>query len=721
MQDYNQLNNKQKEAVTIGEGPVLVVAGAGSGKTKVLTSRFQYLVENWNLDPDQILAITFTNKAANEMKERLKKAINNNFKWVGTFHSICLKILREDIDKINRKKDFNIIDDDDQMSIFKEAYKIYGIESKDTPFKQIYNLLDKYKRHSLTFEDLKNEKSWDFLNIKNLRDCLNKINVIKYYEKFCLENNLLDFNDLLILSNKVMQVEDVRKKWSNKFKYILVDEFQDTNMEQYELIKSLLNKENNLFVVGDPDQMIYTWRGAEHAIINNFNKDFNQCKTIILDINYRSCQEILDASNNLISFNKNRIEKSLVSHFGYSNIKPFYYEADNQDDESRWVASKIKELLDSSINPNQIAILYRSNYLSRNIEHALIQAGIKYKMFGGLKFYQRKEIKDIISYLKALYFADELSIKRIINTPRRGVSLQTTEAISKYAQNNNITFARALFASENIEGLTRVGQNGVKDFIEFILSINIKRKLVDVFDEIIEKTKYIDYLKANEEDYKIQNIEELRASILKYENEHPTCSFVDYLQDISLMTDNDDKYENAISLMTVHVSKGLEFDNVFIIGMNEDIFPSKQSIKTLDGIDEERRIAYVAMTRAKNNLYMCSHGGVNYMYNTFNKPSRFISEISSSLYTKIMPKIKSINKSFNDDWYDSTATPTININQVYSNQKIDYKIGDRIIHSSFGMGMIININNNELTIYFDSIKTKKTIMANHTSIKRILN
>lgn len=719
--DMSKLNPKQKSAVTCELGPVLVIAGAGSGKTKVLTMRYTYLIDHFKLDPSQILAITFTNKAALEMKTRLKSMIDENyaFYWVGTFHGICLKILKQDIHHLGRSNDFNIIDDDDQVSIFKEAYKLYKIDIKDIQFQQIFNILDKYKRNHMTISEVKEESNWQFLNIKNFRDCFNKCNVIQFYEKFCSANNLLDFNDLLIITNKLFQITEIREKWANKFKYILVDEFQDTNDEQYQFIYNLCGEHQNIFAVGDPDQMIYSWRGAKQAIINNFTKEFTNAKTIVMDINYRSTQEILNAANNLINFNKQRIKKEL-SAFNGSGNKPIYFHNDSQDGESRWVASKILTLINNGIKPEEIAILYRSNYLSRNIEQTLISNGIKYKIFGGLKFYQRKEIKDIVAYLKALYTADELSIKRVINVPKRGIGSTSIDLIDSYAKTHNISFIQALYNCENIEQLSRSSKNSIIEFIQILSSVNLKQSLFNIFEDVLAKTKYIEYLKSIEELTKIDNISELGNSIRQYENENPNNSFSDYLQEISLYTDHNDNNTSAVSLMTVHISKGLEFDNVFIIGLNEELFPSKLSLINNDAIEEERRTAYVAITRAKKNLYISSYSGINMINNSVNRKSRFIEEIGSNNFE--FDKINFIKLNNNtDSWYDASAVPKMDLSEQYNSEIIDYKIGNKIIHTTFGMGHVIAINNNELTILFKAPYNKKILLANHKSIKRLLN
>lgn len=719
--DLSNLNPKQKSAVTCELGPVLVIAGAGSGKTKVLTMRYAYLIEHFKMDPSQILAITFTNKAANEMKTRLKAMIDKNyaFYWVGTFHGICLKILKQDIHHLGKNNDFNIIDDDDQISIFKEAYKLYKLDVKEIQFQQVFNILDKYKRNHMTIKELKEESNWQFLNIKNLRDCFNKCHVIEFYERYCLNNNLLDFNDLLIMTNKLFQISEVRQKWADKFKYILVDEFQDTNDEQYQFIYNLCGEHQNIFAVGDPDQMIYSWRGAKQAIINNFTKEFTNAKTIIMDINYRSTQEILNAANHLINFNKQRIKKEL-SAFNGSGNKPIYFHNDSQDGESRWVASKIMKLINEGTKPEQIAILYRSNYLSRNIEQTLISNGIKYKIFGGLKFYQRKEIKDLVGYFKALFNGDELSIKRVINVPKRGIGLTSIDSIDNYARSHNMSFIQALYDCENISELGKSAKNNIIEFIQILSSINLKQPLFKIFEEVLEKIKYIEYLKSIEEFTKIDNINELGNSIRQYENENPSNTFSDYLQEISLYTDHNDNNSDAVSLMTVHISKGLEFDNVFMIGLNEELFPSKLSLISNEAIEEERRTAYVAITRAKKNLYISSYSGINMINNSVNRKSRFIDEISSSNleYDKI--NFQKLNNS-SDSWFDASLTPKVDLSEQYNTEVINYKIGDQIVHTTFGMGHVIAINNNELTILFKAPYNKKILLANHKSIKRLLN
>ncbi|MGL4948527.1 MAG: ATP-dependent helicase [Mycoplasma sp.] len=720
MINLNELNHNQKAAVTSDLNPALVIAGAGSGKTKVLTMRYAYLMQEYNLKPEEILAITFTNKAANEMKTRLVKILGNqNFKWIGTFHSICLKILRADIQHLNRANDFSVIDDEDQIRIFREAYKMNMLMVKDLPYQQIFFLLDKYKTEKLTIADIKSETNWKWLHIKNNADAINKSLIIDYYEKFCLKSNLLDFNDLLIMTNKLFEVPQVKEKWAKEFKSILVDEFQDTNDEQYKFIKSLSSLYNSIFVVGDPDQTIYTWRGARPEIITNFANEFKGTKTYILDQNYRSTQKILDTANSLIKNNTNRIEKDLKAAKG-DGLAPIYFRADSQDGESRWIANKILTLLESKVNPNDICILYRANYLSRNIEQELISNNIKYNIFGGVKFYQRKEIKDIISYLKTLYVGDELSIKRVINTPRRGVGDAAIDALTDFAISKNTTFLDALYRMDEIDGLSRTARNGIVDFIQILSTIDINQSLANIFDLVIEKTKYIEYLKDNEEYNKIENINELRSAIQKFELENPESSNLDYLQEISLYTDANTKHEDGINLMTVHTAKGLEYDNVFLIGLNEGTFPSKQSSDSTEGLEEERRIAYVGVTRAQRQLYLSSYGGVNFITKTENVKSRFVDEFSSKNIINESLSYKKISNT-QDSWYDSSAKK-INISENYNtNNDVAFKIGDQLVHTVFGSGYVLSVKGTELSVLFKPPYNKKTVISNHKSVKRLLN
>lgn len=714
----SNFNKNQSLAIESPLGQTLVIAGAGSGKTSVLTNRVAHLIKNLSFKPYEILAITFTNKAANEMKERLKLLVDDKFNWIGTFHSICLRILREDIDAINKQKDFIILDDEDQLTIVKEFIHNHQININDFPYKVCVSHIAKFKNENMELDDLLNEKNWKYFGFKNLNQAVTNRRIINHYINYCQQNNCLDFNDLLNFAIKVLANQQVREKWQKKFKYILIDEFQDTNDIQYELIKILSQKHNNIFAVGDPDQMIYSWRGANENIINIFKKDFNNANIIILNENYRSTQEILNASNYLIKNNLNRIDKDLISF--KNGPKPIYYLADSQEDESIWVANRINELREKGYRLKDIAILYRSNYLSRNIEETLFSNGIHYVLYGGVKFYNRKEIKDMIAYLRAIYYRDDLFIKRIINTPRRGISQQTIDIINDFSEVNNISFYDSLLKCEECN-LNSTAKNSIKKFI-MLLDECYSENILNALDNILNIASYKEYLEVNEQIDRLTNIDELKNSIIKYQNENKDNNFNDYLQEVSLYSSIDDaKNEDAVNLMTIHIAKGLEFKNVFIIGMNENIFPSKKSLDSgYKAIEEERRVAYVAITRAMENLFLSSFQGFNPISRENNKKSRFIDEISSNNYELAKIKYNRINNTnIDDQWFDSKKI--FNAKEQYSNQKNEFKIGDRIVHSIFGEGIIVGVLEENIDVSFNKPHGIKTLIANHNAIKRVRN
>ncbi len=714
----HNFNPEQLAAISAPLGQILVIAGAGSGKTSVLTHRISYVVENFKFYPSQILGITFTNKAANEMKERLKDLISDRFSWIGTFHSICLRILREDITVLGRSSDFTILDEEDQTSIVKEFMNKNDISSNDFPYKVCVNHIAKFKDNNLTFNDLRDEKKWSSLGFKNFKQAVTNERIIKHYLEYCDKNNYLDFNDLLSLTLKVLGNHEVRNKWQDKFKYILIDEFQDTNDTQYELIKILSAKCQNVFAVGDPDQMIYSWRGASENITKKFMQDFNNVKVIILNQNYRSTQEILDASNNLIRNNVNRIHKDLVAQT--RGIKPLYYEAESQDDEAIWVTNRIEELKQEGYKLSDILVLYRSNYLSRTMEEVLFANNIQYVLYGGTKFYNRKEIKDMIAYLRVIYFHDDLFVKRIINTPRRGISQQTIDIITTYADKQGISFYQGLNECDNTE-LNAAAKNAIKRFTTLIDEC-YDTNILNTFDNIMEKAGYREYLEVNEQNDRAKNIEELKNSIMKYQKENPENTFNDYLQEVSLYSAADETdHDDAVHLMTIHIAKGLEYKCVFIIGLNEGVFPSKKSLDLgLKGVEEERRVAYVAITRAKEKLFLSSFRGYNYITHLPNEKSRFIDEISSVFYERASIKFKKLNSTAQDDEWFNTKETFKSENQ-YRTEKINFKIGDKVTHKIFGFGVVVGVHDENIDVSFNKPHGMKTLMANHTAIKRVVN
>lgn len=726
-----KINQNQKEAIESGNEPLMIIAGAGSGKTFVLTQRIIYLVKDLGFYHNSILAFTFTNKAANEIKERILNSIPDlPFNWIGTFHSICLKILREDIQILNRSSNFVILDEEDQLSIIKEIYKIKAFSKDIIIQKKVLSFVSYLKSKKVDIED--DEEINDLLRKVELNE--EKIEVIKTcYKEYCnylLIKNLLDFDDLIICVNKIFSInEEVKLKWQNRFNYILVDEFQDTNEDQFELLNHLIKDKQNIFIVGDPDQMIYSWRGAYSNIFEDFQELYPNHKKILLEKNYRSSQNILDVSNQLIKNNKFRIEKSLYTD-NNKGSKVVYYHALSSDRESNWIVKKIIELKDiEGYRYKDIVVLYRSNYLSRNIEQSLIYKNIPYVIFGGLKFFQRKEIKDLISFMKLICFDDDVSLNRIHNTPKRKISEAIYSKILQFANNNNISTWEGFKRIYEIDELKDAAKKSCYDFYELILSLKEFKyiSINDLVDKILKDTNYLEYLKEIDEEYRIENIKELKSSIALYQYWNPKSTLKDYLQEITLYMSNEEKgFDNKkdyVSLMTIHNAKGLEFKNVFLMAFCDGLFPSAKSIEKGD-ISEERRIAYVAMTRAKENLFISSYDGKSFHIASASNllPSRFIDEIKSNknFDSIIDPAIKSENnnkKFFFDKIIYEKSDPFEN----YHEKKQTYELGDPVIHTMFGSGIIIGIDGETLKITFKSPHGIKFISRDHKSIKKLSN
>lgn len=731
------LNDKQLEAVKTTEGPVLVVAGAGSGKTKVLATRIAYLIDGIGCPDRNILAITFTNLACREMKSRVFSILNRPCNaQILTYHGLCLRILREDISVYGMDKNFNIIDDEEQSEIIKQIYQDWRLRDEFGKRCKIKMMLDFIRAIQSSCNCIE-RTFWDKnIDIPDQVNDLIKRHILhngddKYIKSIYLEyikrkfkGNLLDYNDLITGAYKLLKYNpEIAKKWQQRFQYILVDEFQDTDYFQFQILQMLINNQENVFCVGDPDQTIYEWRGAYAEIFNDFLARFQNTKQIILDKNYRSTQNILDVANSLIKHNEKRIDKTLIAH-NANGEKPIYYEGDSKNEEGRFVVNTIKELVKKGYAYKDIAILYRANFLSRFIEQALLYANIPYCIYGGVKFYQRKEIKDVLAYIRLIENPDdELAIKRVINTPNRKIGDVTIDKIANYAFNKNISFAEALKTSSSSDPNVTWDKENVRSFVTLINSFKTLVKdlpLAEGVKKILEVIKYRDYLKTydlNEETTRWQNIEELLTSITQYslDDEHP--SYSSFLQSISLYTDttSDDfknKDENAVSLMTIHFAKGTEYKVVFIVGMYEGTFPNNRC----EGNEEERRIAFVGFTRAKEHLYLCSSHGVS--FNGSDEPSSFISEINPSSIEK---KKSSLSSNSNADlsWFDSQKPQRFD-NQ-YNNFSIDFKVGDTIVHTVFGMGQIVEVDGDYIVVVFKKPYGKKTLNAHHKAIKRVKN
>ena len=667
------LNEKQIEAINIIDGPVMVVAGAGSGKTTVLTNRVANLINN-NINPNNILAVTFTNKAAREMKERIKKLTGiKEDMWISTFHSFAARILRRHINRLGYQKDFLIIDDEDQAKIIKQAIDNLNLDKKIYKTKVYYNAISAYKNDNIHFD-----------YIDKFDEILNE------YEKLKKKDNLVDFDDLIILLLQLLKEDkEILELYQEQFKYILVDEFQDTNKKQFELLYLLGSKYKNVFIVGDQDQSIYSFRGARYENINNFIEYFNVKNIIKLEENYRSTKNILNTANKLIRNNTDRIEKTLYSKLELgSRIK--YTTYNSNLDEANNIAYEIKVLNKQGYNLNDIAILYRSNSLSRNMEEALLKYNIEYQIYGGISFFQRKEIKDILAYLRLIInHNDNFSFKRIINIPKRGIGDKTIEGLELFAFTRNISLLDSLdlynFSSKLKETLKEF-RNNIDDIYHNIENYDIT-KLVDL---VVKTFKYDEYLKEETINPKerLENINELKTVIYNSKMEYPNRSnyevLYDLLQDLSLKTDLDLKNNpNGVILSTYHQVKGLEFKVVFMIAMENGIFPTLGSFDSTYDLEEERRVCYVGITRCKELLYIS------------NARSRLIYG--------------------NYKFYE----PSIFIEEMFKQEKTEIKegnyIGKNVIHNTFGKGKIVSEDSECFTIAFNINYGIKRLKKGHSS------
>ena len=688
------MNDNQKEAILTTEGPLIILAGAGSGKTRVLTHRIMHLIKEKKTNESNILTITFTNKAANEMKERIFNIIGDTTKyiWINTFHAMCLKILRTNIEYLGYKTNFTILDSSEQKRVIKdiiENYK-YDIDQYNPNF--ILKVISNSKNKNESPEDLSKKSKFGFMK--------NVSNIYLKYQQYLKKNNVLDFDDLIIKTIELFEKSDeILKYYQNKFKYIHVDEYQDTSIIQYKLIKLLSNFHKNICVVGDDDQSIYSWRGANVNNITDFEKDFKNSKIIYLNQNYRSNNIILSAANSIIKNNIKRKEKKLWTNIISDNKINFNY-AENDIEEADYISKKIKKLN----NYNNTAILYRNNYLSRVIENSLIKNSIPYKILGSLHFLNRKEIKDILSYINVLINPDdELSIKRIINVPKRGIGKETLKKIEMYMQQNKINMYEAL---KNVKDI-RLSTNITKKIVAFI-EIFEKYKnfndysIAEILEGIYIDSGYKEMLEQTinvENRERISNISELVSSSIQYSKSNK--SILEFMSDISLYSDtdkNENNKDNSVTLSTIHASKGLEYDTVFIIGLEENIFPSnimEDDTDIKEKIEEERRLAYVAITRAKNNLFIsATKRRMKFGKNITNKLSRFITEIPNNL-------VITNNENKTDLYNVSTISiPMIKEKNVISKSNKKFSINDKVSHKKFGTGTVIDINDKEILINF---------------------
>ncbi|MBQ4559063.1 MAG: DNA helicase PcrA [Tyzzerella sp.] len=745
MSIYDMLNKEQREAVFHTEGPLLILAGAGSGKTRVLTHRIAYLIDEKGVNPWNILAITFTNKAAGEMRERVDHIVGFGSEsiWVSTFHSTCVRILRRHIERLGYSTNFTIYDADDQKTLMKDVCKQLQIDTKIYKERSLLAAISSAKDEMISPDEYELQAAGDYHKQKIAK-------VYREYEKQLRSNNALDFDDLLVKTVQLLQTQpDVLEYYQDRFRYIMVDEYQDTNTVQFKLISILAKKYRNLCVVGDDDQSIYKFRGANIKNILNFEHVFEDAKVIKLEQNYRSTENILNAANGVIRNNYGRKDKALWTENGVGD-KIVFQQFDNAYDEVDYIVSDIRSHVREGIRSyNDHAILYRTNAQSRMFEEKFVTANIPYKVVGGINFYARKEIKDLLAYLKTIDNGlDDLSVKRIINVPKRGIGLTTINRVQENATERGVGFYEALRTVDMIPGIGR-GVAKLESFVALIEHFKESAKIMlvsELMQEILDYTGYMEELKeegGEEAEARIENIDELLSKIAVYEesceDEMPTLS--GFLEEVALVADIDslDESSDYVVLMTLHSAKGLEFPEVYLVGMEDGIFPSYMTITADDPseIEEERRLCYVGITRAMENLTLtCARRRMMRGEVQYNKMSRFLKEIPVHLFSVGGNAVqKETQEPMQNIYFQAKQAFKA---QPFSTQKIvakpvqnfgaktgegpGYDVGDRVRHTKFGEGLVTAMvqggRDYEVTVQFDSVGVKK-MFAGFAKLQKI--
>lgn len=704
------LNDKQQQAVKTTEGPVLIIAGAGSGKTRVLTHRIAYLVEEKKVNPENILAITFTNKAAKEMRERIEKILGGDSKgmWINTFHATCVRILRRESQHVGYASSFVVYDSDDSLSLIKEILKEFNLDDKKFPPRTIQANISSAKNNLLSVDAYEAENKENYFAQIVVR-------VFREYLKRLRSANAFDFDDLLSKTVELFENNPlVLKYYQNRFKYIHVDEYQDTNKVQYQLVTLLAQKHKNICVVGDPDQSIYGWRGADISIILDFEKDYANAMVINLEQNYRSTKAILSAANEVIKNNMGRKPKNLWTskEDGHPLV---YFLAPSDHDEARYVVGEIFKMVSTfGKKYNDFAILYRTNAQSRVFEQYFVDYGIPYKIIGGLRFMERKEIKDVLAYLRVLFNpADNIAVKRIINVPRRGIGPTSWDKLAEYALANEMPVYKAMEDATQV-GITGKALKGIKDVLalfEYIKSQNLT-SVTQITKLLLKNSGYLPELEAEktpEARDRVDNVNEFLSITQEFEqsNEEPTLE--NFLVGMALVSDADAIDEGSVvTMMTMHTSKGLEYPVVFLIGMEENLFPHVRSILSEDELEEERRLCYVGITRAMERLYLTHAQQRMYFGRTMvNPPSRFLAEIPEEL----LPRPKKANK---DMTYRTGHQNPIAEKTLVKKVIADFKAGDKVKHNKFGEGTVIQLSGSgddvEVKVAFAGLGVKALIL-----------
>ena len=697
--NLDNLNDRQREAVLYNDGPLLILAGAGSGKTKVLTTKVAYLIEEKNVSPYSILAITFTNKAAKEMKDRLNLLIGDISKniQVSTFHSFGLRLLRDNCNILGYDRNFVIMDSDDSLTVVKKILKELDYDPKIYNPRAIRSKISSCKNEMIMPRDYEKYAVSEYEKV-----------VLKVYEKYeekLMKNNSVDFDDLLILPIRLFKEHrDILERYQDRFEYVLIDEYQDTNEAQYTLTKLISSKNRKITCVGDDSQSIYSFRGANYKNILNFEKDYKDAKTILLEQNYRSTQNILNAANDVIRNNKARKDKNLwTSNEEGEKIK--YYRAYNERDEAQYVIRKIKELSVRNVDYQDMAVLYRTNAQSRILEEEMLKENLPYRVVGSFYFYSRKEIKDLIAYLRLIHNTkDNVSLTRVINTPKRGIGLKTIENLTQKADLENKSIYEVIDSGKELE---------FKETIERLRVMQEELTLTELIDKVLDASGMraeLENEKTLESEIRLENLEEFKSITKSFEEREGLISLEDFLLEISLISDVEDYKDdtNRISLMTIHSVKGLEFNHVFVVGLEEGIFPHLNSLMENSELEEERRLCYVAITRSKKTLHLVNaKRRTLFGKDQINPPSRFISEINSNLIeSNVIEK-------------EVEQKEKVNVKEMFREEDVDYQVGDYVYHETFGSGKVVEVTNTLVSVAFKHPFGIRKLMKNHKKLAKV--
>ncbi|WP_300394184.1 ATP-dependent helicase [Fusobacterium sp.] len=714
MSILDKLNAEQKKAGAKVNGPLLILAGAGSGKTRTITYRIAYMIQELGISPYSILAVTFTNKAAKEMRERVENLIGEDGKraMISTFHSFGLRLLRVYCKAIGFDSNFTIYDTDDQKKVVKGIMKQLVIKNKDLTEGRIVSRISKLKEDGVSTDEY--EKSFKYEADANII-----AEVYKRYNAVLKENNGMDFSDILTNTYKLLENKEILEKLQEKFKYIMVDEYQDTNNIQYKIVNKIAQKYRNICVVGDENQSIYGFRGADIRNILDFEKDYKDAEVIKLEENYRSTKIILDAANEVIKNNKTSKNKKLWTK-KVSGDKIILKPCSDGRDEVNFVIEEIVQMKNKGRRYNDFTILYRTNAQSRLFEEGFLRYNIPYKVFGGMQFYQRAEIKDILAYMSVINNTrDGINLDRIINVPKRKIGDKTIEKIKNYAFEQGLSIYDSLKEADKIQGLSSGVVEKLTEFSQMMVEfeeLSAELPVSELFDEIIKKVGYFSYLNNSYDDAesRIENIEELKNSIIELENVIDNLSLREYLENVSLVsaTDDLDADREYVKLMTIHNAKGLEFPVVFLVGMEDEIFPNTTKVMIdNESLEEERRICYVAITRAEEKLYM-SHASMRYVYGNmdFRSKSRFIDEIPNELFEERRDIAKEIANSQVERKVNKLAQSGIKLNVISDTKKLEkqlkeaknlpYKVGETVTHIKFGLGKVVGVNEKKIQVQF---------------------